>query len=202
MRHDTPDIKLFLPSQADERLKADTHRIIHAVASLGGAVGYAAPPNRDETDPWLDSLFHSIAHGDAAMAVALVNERPEAIGFWVRQSAPVFRHSAELRKIMAHPAARGLGLGALVVEALVDDARKAGLETLHLGVRGNNHGAIELYERYGFREWGRLPNVIEVGDLRFDDVRMYLELGRAPGVVLCGSAPEGPGSSPRRSPSP
>jgi ribosomal protein S18 acetylase RimI-like enzyme len=26
--------------------------------------------------------------------------------------------------------------------------------------RGNNHGAIELYEQLGFREWGRQPNVI------------------------------------------
>ena len=44
-----------------------------------------------------------------------------------------------------------------------------------------------------------LPNVIEVGDERYDDVRMCLDLGRDPYVVLRGSGPGGPGSSPRRS---
>jgi GNAT superfamily N-acetyltransferase len=99
---------------------------------------------------------------------------------------------------MAHPAARGLGLGRLVVSELVSSARRAGLELLTLGVRGNNYGTIQLYEELGFREWGRLPNRIVVGDLRFDDVKMMLPLGFAPGVRLHGSGPGGPGASPPR----
>ena len=59
---------------------------------------------------------------------------------------------------------------------LIASAAAAGIETLVLGVRGNNHLAIQLYEELGFVEWGRLPDVIEVGDERFDDVRMYLKL--------------------------
>lgn len=47
-------------------------------------------------------------------------------------------------------------------------------------------------------EWGRLPDAIEVGDERFDDVRMYLRLGRPAYLILRGSHPSGPGSSPRR----
>jgi hypothetical protein len=65
-------------------------------------------------------------------------------------------------------------------------------------VRGNNHLAIQLYEELGFVEWGRLPDVIEVGDERFDDVRMYLRLSRPTHVILRGSDPSGPGSSPRK----
>ena len=84
------------------------------------------------------------------------------------------------------------------MRALIDSARDHGIETLVLGVRGNNHGAIELYEQHGFREWGRLPDVIEVGNERYDDVRMYLCLGHGPDVVLRGASPDGPGSSPRR----
>jgi len=49
----------------------------------------------------------------------------------------------------------------------------------------------------GFAEWGRLPDVIEVGDERFDDVRMYLKLGTPEHLLLRGSRPAGPGSSPR-----
>jgi ribosomal protein S18 acetylase RimI-like enzyme len=120
------------------------------------------------------------------------------MGTWRRERPQVFRHSAVIAKVMAHPDARGHGLGKAVVSALIDHARAAGLELLTLGVRGNNHGTIQLYEDLGFTEWGRLPNRIEVGDDRFDDIHMMLPLGHGPNVRLRGSAPGGPGSTPRR----
>lgn len=117
------------------------------------------------------------------------------MGLWKRHEAHFFQHMAELAKIMAHPRARGLGLGAMVTQALIDNAAAAGIETLQLGVRGNNHLAIDLYEQLGFREWGRLPDVIEVGHERFDDVRMFLDLGRPSHLTLHGHTSRGPGSS-------
>ncbi|WP_405140719.1 GNAT family N-acetyltransferase [Sphaerisporangium sp. NBC_01403] len=195
----SPRIDLVWPTEADEALREEVQRVMHAVVELGGAVGYLRPPGRDETDPFLDGVLADVRIGRAALALARVDGVVKATGLWRRVPGPVFEHSAELGKIMAHPSARGLRLGRLVVAALVEDARAAGVETLTLGVRGNNHGAIELYEELGFREWGRLPNVIEVGHERFDEVHMYLELGRDPKIVLRGSAQGGPGSSPRRS---
>ncbi|SCL51611.1 L-amino acid N-acyltransferase YncA [Micromonospora citrea] len=191
-------VGLRWPTVADRQLRADVHRVLHAVAERGGAIGYAVPPGRAETDAWLDSVLSLVRAGDAALALAVLDSRVVGTGLWRRGPKPIFAHYADLEKITAHPAARGRGIGRLVTGALVDDARRAGIETLALGVRGNNHGAIALYERLGFREWGRLPNVIEVGDERYDDVRMCLDLGRPPHVVLRGSAPDGPGSSPRR----
>jgi len=191
-------IELTWPETADEPLLAAVHRVLHAVVELGGAVGYLRPPAREETDPWVTSTLAAVRDGEARLALATVDGTAQALGLWQRSNETVFRHSAEVRKVMAHPAARGLGLGRLVVAGLVEDAREAGIETLTLRVRANNHGAIELYEGLGFREWGRLPNAIEVGDWRFDQVNMYRELGRPPGVVLHGSAPGGHGSSPSR----
>ncbi|GGL02717.1 hypothetical protein Sme01_19630 [Sphaerisporangium melleum] len=192
-------IELTWPSAADDVLRAQVHRVIHAVVRAGGAVGHLAPPGRDETDRFLDEVLAGVRAGDAALALARVDGVVSAMGMWRRSLAPVFAHSAEVGKVMAHPSARGLGLGRLVVDGLIANARAAGLEILTLGARGNNHGAIELYEELGFREWGRLPNVIAVGRERFDDVRMFLDLGnRAPEVVLRGSSAGGPGSSPRR----
>ncbi|MGN9844777.1 N-acetyltransferase family protein [Nonomuraea sp. H19] len=191
------NIDLIWPDTADETLLSAVHRVLHGVVELGGAVGWVDPPGREETGAWLEETLKAVRDGDAHLVLVLVDGTVQGMGLWRRDPAPVFTHSAELGKIMAHPDARGLGLGRRVVTALIDDARDAGIETLTLRVRGNNHGAIELYESFGFREWGRLPNVIEVGPLRFDDVNMFLELGRAPGVVLHGSAPGGPGWSPK-----
>ncbi|WDZ87452.1 GNAT family N-acetyltransferase [Micromonospora cathayae] len=194
----TSRVELLWPTTVDRQLRADVHRVVHAVVERGGAVGYVVPPTRTETDSWLDEIMALVGTGDAALVLAVVQGRVAATGSWRRGRKPVFGYSAEIQKVMAHPTARGLGLGRSVIEALVDDARKAGIETLTLGVRGNNRGAIELYEQCGFREWGRLPNVIAVGDERYDDVRMVLDLGRGPDVVLRGSSAGGPGSSPRR----
>ncbi|MFG1796807.1 GNAT family N-acetyltransferase [Nocardia sp. NPDC049149] len=186
------------PTSADLRLQAGTHRLLHDVTELGGAIGFLSPPTRADTDAWLDGVLAAVRAGDAALAVAMADNHIAAMGLWRRQPGAVFAHSATIERVMAHPTARGLGLGRVIVTALIDNARDTGLETLTLGVRGNNHGAIELYEQLGFREWGRLPNVIEVGNDRYDDIRMYLELPRHPTVTLRGSQPGGPGWSPRR----
>jgi ribosomal protein S18 acetylase RimI-like enzyme len=193
-------VELRWPTDLDDELGDAVHRVLHAVVAVGGAVGHLHPPDRAAVDTWLSGLLDAVRAGDAAFAVARIGGRIEAIGCWSRLPWKPFAHSAEIQKVMAHPDARGLGLGRRIVTALVERARGAGLETLLLGVRGNNHGAIELYEELGFVIHGRAPNVVEVGNERFDSVEMHLTLGRAPGVVLRGSQPGGLGSSPRRRP--
>jgi ribosomal protein S18 acetylase RimI-like enzyme len=172
--------------------------VLHDVVADGGAVGYPDPPSRAQVDEWLDDVLADVRAGDGALVLARVDGVVAAMGTWRRERPLVFRHSAVIGKVMAHPSARGLGLGRRVVSALVENAREAGIELLTLGVRGNNHGTIQLYEELGFREWGRLPNRIEVGDDRFDDVYMMLPLGFPPGVRLRGAEPGGPGSTPPR----
>lgn len=155
-------------------------------------------PSREKTDAWLEEVLQLVGTGRGGLAVARVDGRVEAFGVWLAGPPGPVGHVAELTKVMAHPAARGLGLGRRVVSALVDACANAGLEVITLGVRGNNHGAISLYESCGFRTWGVLPNAVAVGDLRFDDVRMFLPLALPDGVRVHGSAAGGPGGSIRR----
>jgi ribosomal protein S18 acetylase RimI-like enzyme len=189
---------LVWPTGMTDELARQSHVLIGAVTELGGAIGWMTPPTRAETDGWLAGVFASIAAGDGALCTTWRDGRLVAMGAWLRDQAPYFRHQAELVKIMVDPRARGGRLGQLLTRALIANAAAAGIETLVLGVRGNNHLAIQLYEELGFTEWGRLPDVIEVGDERFDDVRMHLKLSRPAHVILRGSDPSGPGSSPRR----
>lgn len=184
--------------ELEDELSIGVHRVLHDVVVAGGAVGYLRPPDRATSDAWLTGLLDDIGAGNGALALARVDGRIEAFGCWRRSAHEPFAHSADVQKVMAHPDARGLGLGRAIVGALIDDARTTDLETLLLGVRGNNHGARELYEDFGFQVHGRTPNVVEVGDLRFDSVEMHLVLGRGPGIELRGSLPGGPGSSPGR----
>jgi ribosomal protein S18 acetylase RimI-like enzyme len=194
-----PEIELRWLSEAPDHLRAEIHTVVHDVVAAGGAVGYHEPPTRERVDVWLDGVLKQARDNDAAFVTAQVDGVVRAVGLWRRGSTAVFGHRAEIQQIMAHPRARGLGLGKLVVQALVDHAREAGIEIVMLGTRGNNHGAIELYESLGFRECGRMPNAIAVDNERWDDVWMFLPLGYPEGTILNGSSAGGLGSSPRRS---
>jgi len=183
------------PIQVTGTLADQSYALIQAVVGLRGAIGWLGPPSRVETDEWLEGV---VAAGDGAMCTIWRDGVLVAMGSWRRDKEIYFRHLAELIKIMVHPRVRGKQLGRTVTEALIKSAFSAGIETLQLGVRGNNHLAIELYEELGFREWGRLPDVIEDGDERFDDVRMFLKLNQPENLILRGSSGGGPGSSPSR----
>lgn len=89
-------------------------------------------------------------------AVLLVARRPnEAV-----QGYALFRHAAgeaELLRLGVAPERRRQGTGeALLAEGLGQLAR-LGVTACHLEVRVDNHGALALYERHGFRQVGRRP---------------------------------------------
>ncbi|MEV6525595.1 GNAT family N-acetyltransferase [Longispora sp. NPDC051575] len=182
----------------DERLRAEIHRVIAAVVDVGGAVGFLATPDRAEVDAWIDSLLGGIAGGRAGMVLCRVDGRVEALGSWARGAPGPQGHTALLSRIMAHPSARGLGLGRRVVTSLVDAVAAVGVEVALLSVRGNNHGAVALYEDCGFTVYGVVPNGLAVGDVRFDEVRMVRQVALPETVTIHGRAVGGPGGSVRR----
>lgn len=61
---------------------------------------------------------------------------------------------ADLYGMWVDPARRGEGLGAALVEAVVDWARELGVGTVQLGVTESNPAAMALYRRAGFEPTG------------------------------------------------
>ncbi len=59
---------------------------------------------------------------------------------------------ADLLDLAVLPAARGKGLGTLLLQAVKSWAKAYGDDYLELGALSNNQGAVRLYEREGFRE--------------------------------------------------
>jgi ribosomal protein S18 acetylase RimI-like enzyme len=183
-------------TSADDEVRGQVARVVQAVSGAGGAVGWVAPLDRAGSDAWLAGLLSR----DVRLAAARVAGRIEGLGRWERYGSPVLAVNADVRQVMVHPDARGQGLARRLVLALVADARAAGIETLTLDVRGNNHAAQALYESVGFLPYGRLANFVAVGADRFDRVCYSLELGRPATARLRGSRVEGPGASRRREP--
>ncbi|MDQ1712944.1 MAG: hypothetical protein QOE45_2394 [Frankiaceae bacterium] len=177
---------------------AEVHRVVAAVVAQEGAVGWLAVPDEAETAAWLDGQLAGVARGDGGFACVRVDGRIEALGGWQRFVGPVVRQNAEVRRVMTHPDARGRGLGRVVVEALTEHARAAGVEVLMLDARGNNHAAHALYEALGWERRGSIPDFVAVGNERWDRVFFSKRVNTPPGTLLHGSASVGPGYSRRR----
>ena len=86
------------------------------------------------------------------------------------------RHIGHIIGMMVRPEARNAGLGALLLEAAVAEARQAGLEMLTLSVTAGNAGAVRLYERHGFAVYGSLRRAIKIGSRYHDKLQMVLAL--------------------------
>jgi ribosomal protein S18 acetylase RimI-like enzyme len=84
-------------------------------------------------------------------------------------SIPANDHVLHLQALAVAAHARRSGVGSLLVEATIDEARRRGARKLGLRVLSINTGAIRLYERHGFREEARLTEEIRLPDGSFAD---------------------------------
>ena len=67
---------------------------------------------------------------------------------WVK--APPGTGEAEIYALAVHPGAQGRGLGGLLTEHALADARARGDSRMTLYVDGDNRAAVRVYERAGF----------------------------------------------------
>lgn len=70
----------------------------------------------------------------------------------------------------------GRGLGTIMLEKLLAEAKKAGYEQMELTVYAENIRARRLYEKLGFIECGRIPDAKRFNEISFDEIRMYKKL--------------------------
>jgi ribosomal-protein-alanine N-acetyltransferase len=99
----------------------------------------------------------------------LARDRGGVIGFSLSR---IVANEAELLLLAVRTAAQRRGVGKLLVERFIDEAKTRGAERLHLEVRDGNH-AVKLYEEYGFSLVGRRRNYYSGPDMRcFDALTM------------------------------
>lgn len=142
----------------------------------GAALGWSGVPTVEEARAWWHELLAERSAGRAAVSAAYDGDVLVGLGEWRRYALAPQRQNADLEKVFVRAATRRSGLGAALMVDLVAQARAAGVETLTLQCRGNNHGAIRLYQRLGFSEYGRLPDFVAAGEHRWDKVLMSVDL--------------------------
>ncbi|MEO1250600.1 MAG: ribosomal protein S18-alanine N-acetyltransferase [Pseudomonadota bacterium] len=88
-------------------------------------------------------------------AMATIRTDDAVVGFIVFRGAG---SEAEIITLAVAPDCRRQGLAGLLVEDLLDWARRSRIELLHLEVACDNAPALALYEKLGFTETARRQN--------------------------------------------
>jgi RimJ/RimL family protein N-acetyltransferase len=69
------------------------------------------------------------------------------------------------------------GAGSLLLHAAIREARTwSGVEQIHLSVSSHASEAHRLYERHGFRAWGREPRAAQWAGEYADEIHMILDV--------------------------
>lgn len=116
----------------------------------------------DETPDEGTNFFHlddaQLQPGDGAFFVALIDERPVGCGAYRR----IDHEAAEVKRMWTDPRHRGVGVGAAVLQAIIDGARRDHYAELRLETGEFLTGAMALYRKFGFEQceqWGEYVGV-------------------------------------------
>ena len=71
---------------------------------------------------------------------------------------PAYKYTVE-HSVYIHKDHRGKGLGRVVMQQIIDAAKRNNVHALMGGIDATNSGSIALHERLGFRHVGTLPEV-------------------------------------------
>jgi ribosomal protein S18 acetylase RimI-like enzyme len=98
------------------------------------------------------------------------------VGFAVQQGEPN-AHKGKLFGMFVRPSLRNLGIGRLLLNAVLELARE-NVELIQLSVVRENRPARRLYESAGFSEFGVETKASKYGDKYYDEALMVLDFGR------------------------
>jgi ribosomal-protein-alanine N-acetyltransferase len=106
------------------------------------------------SQPWSRAFFErELGTPFASLTVAIDEEasRGQLVGYSCRWRVTDEVH---LLNVAVHPERRGGGIGRVLVEAVITEARSTLARTMFLEVRAGNVAARRLYRRLGFRDLG------------------------------------------------
>ncbi|SMF26338.1 GNAT family N-acetyltransferase [Desulfovibrio gilichinskyi] len=95
----------------------------------------------------------------------LVHEDDNTVAAWVSfekfYGRPAYGKTAEI-SIYIHSKYRGLGLGKKLLQEAIDMTPSLEIKTLVAYIFSHNAPSIRLFKSFGFKEWGRLPDIAEM----------------------------------------
>lgn len=135
-----------------------------------------------ETDAWSrDTMAAEIADRHGYYLVAVPVAGPGTVVAYAGLRAPLREPQADIQTIAVADDARRHGLGRVLMQALMAEARDRGATEIFLEVRADNPGAQSLYEFLGYEAIAVRPKYYQPDGV--DAIVMKLEIP-TPGVTV------------------
>jgi GNAT superfamily N-acetyltransferase len=144
----------------------------------GASVSFMAPFRHDQALAFFRKVAASVASGDTVLLAARLDGRivgTVQLGLDTPSNQP---HRADIKKMLVHRAARGNGVGAALMVAVEEEARRHGRWLLVLDTVPGENGH-RLYKRAGWTQTGLVPDYAMFPDGRLCDTAiMWKRLDR------------------------
>ena len=121
--------------------------------------GFESRFRKRQEAEWLNDLVRRIRKGETVSVLAEIEGEIVGNGEISRGSYRETRHHGHLA-LTIRGAYRGLGIGREMVKALLTEARRRGLRTVHVEFLSTNKAAARVYEKAGFRQVGNIPGKV------------------------------------------
>jgi RimJ/RimL family protein N-acetyltransferase len=140
------------------------------------AFSASLPEDRERLREFVRSAL--VPSQDAALFGAFVDDELVGMVGVVRNTGQKERHKALIWGMYVSLAYRRTGAGESLLRAAIEQARAwPGVQQVHLSVTEVAAEARRLYERQGFREWGREPRALCWQGRYVADSHMVLDFG-------------------------
>lgn len=155
---------------------AAMRRILDMVAATSGTNGFSEPLDEAQVAALASKVRYGLHAG--TLHQLMVRSGGEVIGIVTLEacSQPTRRHIVEIRRAAIPPHERGRFLRRAWIEVL-HKCRAMGWEIAQIDV--SEDGPIVLWERMGFRIFGKVADYARVGTRRLDGVYMTLDAAAA-----------------------
>lgn len=133
---------------------------------------------------WWEARLNADPHAREVVLGVFQRGELAAVAGLALEAREKVRHKATLFGMYVQPAYQRAGLGQLLVQAVLEEARsRAGVRQVVLTVTQGNTSAQTLYERCGFESFGVEPDAVNVGHSYVAKVHMWLPLQRLEPVL-------------------
>jgi GNAT superfamily N-acetyltransferase len=134
----------------------------------GASVSFMAPFSHDEALTFFRKVAASVAAGDTVLLAAEIDGKIVGTVQLGLDTPPNQPHRADIRKMLVHRSARGHGIGAALMTAVEEEARRRGRWLVVLDTVPNENGH-RLYLRAGWTQTGLVPDYALFPDGRLCD---------------------------------
>lgn len=125
----------------------------------------------EKEEAWLKNTLNEIKFKKNYIIWALCEDR--IIGSVDMRKSGVRSPHVGTIGLMVDQDFRGQGLGKFLLDLILKYGKESGYKIANLNLFSDNLIALSLYQKFGFKEWGRLPNGFVRKGKYSDIVKMY-----------------------------